>query len=303
MKYLNCYQELMGCSCEDDVFKCIIDNLKPSNNLWSYFVNWDKIYSNVKDIEISLNILNYLIGKENFDEEFKTLVKAQSQVVKILPSLIVSREKKFNILIDYEHKKLIYEKYDFSIKEPSDNDINKYLHFVKESGLKDLICSGKVKSLVDYMIGVEAGLDSNGRKLRSGLSMGLIVECFIKDLCAKKGYRYISEANAHKIKKEFGYEIPTHKYSSKRYNYVIDTGKEPVLMEVNYYNCGGSKLFETAKAYREVETFLNKKYKFIWITDGQGWREAHNALRDTLAHNDYLLTLSMLEKGILEKCV
>ncbi len=303
MKYLNCYQELMGCSCEDDVFKCIIDNLKPSNNLWSYFVNWDKIYSNVKDIEISLNILNYLIGKENFDEEFKTLVKAQSQVVKILPSLIVSREKKFNILIDYEHKKLIYEEYDFSIKEPSDNDINKYLHFVKESGLKDLICSGKVKSLVDYMIGVEAGLDSNGRKLRSGLSMGLIVECFIKDLCAKKGYRYISEANAHKIKKEFGYEIPTHKYSSKRYNYVIDTGKEPVLMEVNYYNCGGSKLFETAKAYREVETFLNKKYKFIWITDGQGWREAHNALRDTLAHNDYLLTLSMLEKGILEKCV
>ena len=303
MKYLNCYQELMGCSCEDDVFKCIIDNLKPSNNLWSYFVNWDKIYSNVKDIEISLNILNYLIGKENFDEEFKTLVKAQSQVVKILPSLIVSREKKFNILIDYEHKKLIYEEYDFSIKEPSDNDINKYLHFVKESGLKDLICSGKVKSLVDYMIGVEAGLDSNGRKLRSGLSMGLIVECFIKDLCAKKGYRYISEANAHKIKKEFGYEIPTHKYSSKRYNYVIDTGKEPVLMEVNYYNCSGSKLFETAKAYREVETFLNKKYKFIWITDGQGWREAHNALRDTLAHNDYLLTLSMLEKGILEKCV
>lgn len=303
MKYLNCYQELLGCSCEDDVFKCIIDNLKPSNNLWSYFVNWDKIYSNVKDIEISLNILNYLIGKENFDEEFKTLVKAQSQVVKILPSLIVSREKKFNILIDYEHKKLIYEEYDFSIKEPSDNDINKYLHFVKESGLKDLICSGKVKSLVDYMIGVEAGLDSNGRKLRSGLSMGLIVECFIKDLCAKKGYRYISEANAHKIKKEFGYEIPTHKYSSKRYNYVIDTGKEPVLMEVNYYNCGGSKLFETAKAYREVETFLNKKYKFIWITDGQGWREAHNALRDTLAHNDYLLTLSMLEKGILEKCV
>ena len=303
MKYLNCYQELMGCSCEDDVFKCIIDNLKPSNNLWSYFVNWDKIYSNVKDIEISLNILNYLIGKENFDEEFKTLVKAQSQVVKILPSLIVSREKKFNILIDYEHKKLIYEEYDFSIKEPSDNDINKYLHFVKESGLKDLICSGKVKSLVDYMIGVEAGLDSNGRKLRSGLSMGLIVECFIKDLSKKKGYRYISEANAHKIKKEFGYEIPTHKYSSKRYNYVIDTGKEPVLMEVNYYNCGGSKLFETAKAYREVETFLNKKYKFIWITDGQGWREAHNALRDTLAHNDYLLTLSMLEKGILEKCV
>lgn len=303
MKFLNCYKELLGCSCEDDVFQCMLDNLKPSNNLWSYFVNWEKIYSNVKNIEINLNLLNYLIGKENFDEEFKALIKEQSQVVKILPALVVSREKKFNILIDYEHKKLVYEEYDFSIKNPTENDINKYLHFVKESGLRDLICSGKIKFLVDYMIGVEAGLDSNGRKSRSGASMGLIVECFIKDLCLKKGYRYISEANAQKIKKEFGYEIPAHKYSSKRYNYVIDTGSEPVLMEVNYYNCGGSKLSETAKAYREVETFLAKKYKFVWITDGQGWLESHNALRDTLAHNDYLLTLSMLEKGILEKFI
>lgn len=196
MKFLNCYKELLGCSCDDDVFQCMLDNLKPSNNLWSYFVNWEKIYSNVKNIEINLNLLNYLIGKENFDEEFKALIKEQSQVVKILPALVVSREKKFNILIDYEHKKLVYEEYDFSIKNPTENDINKYLHFVKESGLRDLICSGKIKSLVDYMIGVEAGLDSNGRKSRSGASMGLIVECFIKDLCLKKGYRYISEANA-----------------------------------------------------------------------------------------------------------
>lgn len=119
------------------------------------------------------------------------------------------------------------------------------------------------------MIGVEAGLDSNGRKSRSGASMGLIVECFIKDLCLKKGYRYISEANAQKIKKEFGYEIPAHKYSSKRYNYVIDTGSEPVLMEVNYYNCGGSKLSETAKAYREVETFLAKNINLYGLQMGK----------------------------------
>ena len=93
MKFLNCYKELLGCSCEDDVFQCMLDNLKPSNNLWSYFVNWEKIYSNVKNIEINLNLLNYLIGKENFDEEFKALIKEQSQVVKILPALVVSREK------------------------------------------------------------------------------------------------------------------------------------------------------------------------------------------------------------------
>lgn len=83
MKYLKCYQDLFDCSCEDEVFKCILDKLKPSNNMWSYFVNWDKVYENVRKIEINLNLLNYLIGKENFDEEFKALIKEHPQVIKL----------------------------------------------------------------------------------------------------------------------------------------------------------------------------------------------------------------------------
>ena len=303
MKQHSAFKNILNCHNEDEVFAYLIKNLKPSNNLWSYFVNWDKVYENVRKLEINLNLLNYLIGKQNFDDEFKTLIKEQPQVVSVLPALVVSREKKFNILIDYQNKKLVYENYDFSIKKTTDKDIEKYLHFVKESGLKDLICSGKIKSLVDYMLGVEAGLDSNGRKSRGGTSMSQIVECFIKDLCQRKSYKYITEANAQKIKKEFGYEIPSHQYSSKRYDYVIDTGTEPILFEVNFYNDGGSKLSETAKAYREVEAFLDKKYKFVWITDGQGWLKAHNALHDTFVHNDYLLTLAMLEQGILDELI
>lgn len=303
MKYCEVFKDKLNCNNADEVFEYIIKNLKPSNNLWSYFVNWDKVYSNVRKLEINLNLLNYLIGKENFDEEFKLLIREQPQVISVIPALVVSREQNFNILIDYENKKLTYENYDFSVKNPTDKDINKYLHFVKESGLKELLCSGKIKSLVDYMIGVEAGLDSNGRKSRGGSSMGYITECFIKDLCKRKSYRYIAEANAEKIKKEFGYDIPAHKYSSKRYDFVIDTGNEPVLFEVNFYNDGGSKLSETAKAYREVESFLDKKFKFIWITDGKGWLKAHNSLKDTFIHNEYLLTLAMLENGILEDLI
>lgn len=302
MKYLNCYQKLFDCKCEDDVFAYILENLKPSNNLWSYFVNWDKVYENVRKIEISLNLLNYLIGKENFDEEFKRLIKEQPQVIKILPSLVVSREKKFNILIDYENKKLKYENYDFTIKKPTENDIEKYLHFVKESGLKDLICCGKIKSLVDYMIGVEAGLDSNGRKNRGGHSMEAIAEVFIKDICQKKGYQYLKEANAERIKNEFGIDVPVDK-SSRRYDYVVKTDKELVIFEVNFYGGGGSKLKSTAGEYRNLYDVLDNKFKFIWITDGFGWKTTSRPLRETFDHNDYIVTLNMLENEILDKLI
>jgi len=302
MKYLPIYNELFDCKNEDDVFIYFLQNLKPSNTLWSYFVNWEKVFGNVRNIEICLNLLNYLIGKENFDEEFTRLLSEQPQIIRILPSLVVCRDKKFKILVDFENKQLKYEDYDFKIKNPTDTDIEKYLYFVKESGLKDLIVSNKIKSLVDYVIGVEAGLDSNGRKNRSGHSMEDIVEVFIKDACVKKGYLYLKEANALKIKQEFGENVPVDK-SSKRYDFVIKTDSEIVLFEVNFYNDGGSKPSETAKAYRTVQNSLKDKYKFVWVTDGFGWKSAHHSLRDTFDYNDYVISLAMLEKGILERII
>src|SRR3989339_2143702 len=124
MKFLSAYQELLGCNNGDEVFQYFISNLKPSNTLWSYFVNWDKVFQNIKDIEIGLNTLNYLIGKDDFDEKFINLIRQNPQLIKILPALAVSREKEFQILVDFENKKLNYENYDFNIKNPTDEDLN-----------------------------------------------------------------------------------------------------------------------------------------------------------------------------------
>jgi type II restriction enzyme len=302
MKYLQIYNELFGCKNEDEVFNYLIANLKQSNTLWSYFVNWDKVFGNVKKIEICLNILNYLIGKKNFDDEFVALLKEQLQVIQVLPALVVSRDKKFNILVDYKNKQLKYEDYDFSMTKPTEDDYGKFLIFAKESGLKDLITSGKIKSLVDYMIGVEAGLDSNGRKNRGGHSMEDIVEVFIKDICTRKGYKYLKEANAEKIRRDFNIDVPVDK-SSRRYDYVVKTDKELVIFEVNFYGGGGSKLKSTAGEYRNLYDILDNKFKFIWITDGLGWTTTQKPLLETFNHNDYLISLAMLEKGLLDKII
>jgi type II restriction enzyme len=301
MKFLDFYKKNLGCKTEDEVFNFIINNLKPSNTLWSYFVNWDKVLGNTKQIELALNTLNYLIGKDNFDDEFRFLVKENPGVIKVIPALVVrdgQNKKKFKILVDFSNKKLVYEAYDFTIKDPTSDDIEKYLTFVKETGLKGLLTSKRIKNLVDYMIGIEAGIDSNARKNRGGHAMEDIVEHFIKDACEKNGCAYLREANAQRIKKEWGYEVPVDK-SSRRYDFVVDNGKELFIFETNFYGGGGSKLKSTAGEYRNLYDVLKGKYKFIWITDGYGWQNTSKPLRETFDYNDYLFTLKMLEKDIL----
>lgn len=305
MKNLNFYKEVLSCNNENDVFNYFIKNLKPSILLWSYFVNWEKVFDNTKKIEIALNNLNYLVGKNNFDDEFRFLIKQNPDVVKAIPALIVrdgDNSSKFKILVDYKQKKFIYEDYDFGKDNPSDVDIERYLTFVKESGLKDLIVSQKIKNLVDYMIGVEAGIDSNGRKNRSGHCMENIIEFFIKDLCKSKGFDYLKEANADKIKEKWGYDVPVDK-SSRRYDFVVNNDKEIYIFETNFYSGGGSKLKSTAGEYRNLFDVLGGKHKFIWITDGFGWNSTLRPLRETFNHNEFLFNLDMLEKGILEHLI
>jgi len=302
MKFLSFYKDNLKCKTNDQVFDYLISTLKPSNTIWSYFVNWEKVLKNTKQIELALNTFNYLIGKDDFDEEFKFLLKENPNIVKVIPALVVrdgSNKKKFKILVDYKNKKLVYEDYDFTKKDITDKDIEKYLIFVKETGLKDLIVSKKIKNLVDYIIGVEAGLDSNGRKNRGGHAMENIVEVFIKDVCEKNNFKYLKEANAEKIKHKLVYDVPVDK-SSRRYDFVIDNGKELFIIETNFYGGGGSKLKSTAGEYRNLFDVLKGKYKFIWITDGMGWKRTAKPLRETFDYNDYLLNLAMLEKGILE---
>ncbi|PIP18076.1 MAG: restriction endonuclease, partial [Parcubacteria group bacterium CG23_combo_of_CG06-09_8_20_14_all_35_9] len=233
MKNLPFYSNILKYKSNDKVFDFLISNLKPSNMLWSYFVNWEKVLRNTKQIELALNNFNYLIGKDDFDKEFKFLLRENQNLAKVIPALVVrdgSNKKKFKILVDYKNKELIYKDYDFTKDKLTDEDIEKYLIFIKETGLKDLIVNKKIKNLVDYMIGVEAGIDSNGRKNRSGHAMEDIVEVFISDLCEKNNYKYLKEANAEKIKQEFGYDVPVDK-SSRRYDFVIDNGEELFIIE------------------------------------------------------------------------
>ncbi|MBU1852348.1 MAG: type II restriction endonuclease [Candidatus Omnitrophica bacterium] len=301
MKYLRTYKKL-ECHNENEVFRYLIDNLKSSNTYWDYFVNWNKVFGNIENVELSLNILNYLIGKDDFEKEFKYIISKHPEVYNVIPVLLACRDRNFNILTRYTGEGLNYEEFNFQGSVPLDEDqIEKALNFIKGTGLSALFTEKKIKNVVDYATGVEVGLDSNGRKNRGGTTMENIVEVFIKKLCDENGYRYIHGGTSKTIKSNFGIDIPFDK-SSRIYDFVIYNGAKAYLVETNFYGGGGSKLKATAGEYRALFAFLKEhEVPFIWITDGQGWKTTEKPLSETFNAIDYLLNLSMLENGALSE--
>ena len=294
MKYSKIFKDKLNCNSADEVFNYLIDNLKETIKTWDYFVNWNKVIRNYQDVEISLNVLNTLIGKKNVEVAAKNLLKEYPKVIAVIPSLLAYRERKVKLLSNIKN----FETTEYDFSKPI--DLNKAVMFLKESGFLKLVSDKTIKSIPDYFIGVEVGLDSNGRKNRSGTSMEDIAEFFIKDICQRKGYEYISQATADKIKQKWNKDITVTK-SSKRIDFAVNTPNKLYLIETNFYGGGGSKLKSTAGEYAEIyHQWTNDGHQFIWITDGLGWQSTKRPLRDTFNKIDYIINLDMIQKGVLE---
>ena len=292
-----------GISSYEQGFEDFYRTLRPSLKLWDFFVNWDKVFRNTKQIEIYLNIWNYLLGKPNFDAEFKSLLKQHPEIVKAIPSLIVrdgSASQTFHIIEDISDLTQPDNLFDFSKPAKTEADIEKALAFVRNTGLVKLFSKDGVKNLVDYAIGVEAGLDSNGRKNRSGKSMESVVEAYLSDFTKNSKLKFIPQATPKKIKELWGFNVPVDK-SSRSFDFAISNGIQLVLMEVNFYGGGGSKLKATAGEYKGLHDLLNlPNVKFVWITDGEGWTTTKLPLKSAYEHIDYVWNLNWLSRGYLE---
>ena len=296
---MNKLSTLLSLVNDDILFDTIKSSFISKITKWNYFVDWAKVYRNIKPIEIELNILNYLIGKGDIENETFDLIKKYPQIVKALPLLIATREKSFEVLIDV--KTFLFKNYNFSKKSFTDDEFKELASFVINSGLGELLKDEKVKNLVDYVTGVEVGLDSNTRKNRVGTLMEGIVEDFVLDTCTRLGLKYLSQATAKKIKDAWGIEILVDK-SSRQLDFAINNKGILFFIECNFYGGGGSKLKSTATEYVGMNRYWNTQgIEFIWITDGGGWKSTLKPLREYFDKADYLLNLQMLKDDVLFK--
>jgi type II restriction enzyme len=288
-------------------FQNLIGTFQESIFTWDYFTDFSKAKQNVGKIERELNLLNSLIGKENIEEEFINLVGEYPKVKAVLPILIAIRKAKLSMPIISDIKILVPEnKEEVFYGELNDKNEKELKIFLKESGLKDIFQNKNVKNLVDYVFGVEVGMDTNGRKNRTGTLMENIVKKFLEEFCVKnKDCVFIDQATKDKIKNSFDYDIEIDK-NSRRFDFALfnKKSKRIFLIEVNFYSGGGSKLKATAGEYEKLEDFLGKqKINLIWITDGRGWLSSKKPLEETFNHNKYVVNLEMLKSGILNEIV
>ncbi|BDH64570.1 MULTISPECIES: type II restriction endonuclease [Enterococcus] len=276
------------------------ENLSPTNRTPEYYVNWDKVVSNTRQLELGLNTLNYLIGKKEIREEAKELFLTQPNLLKIVPSLIASRDTKLDILL-FDDVDMDFTKIDFS--NINVGNIDEYLNFMEDSGLFNFLQNNANKSLVDYVFGVEVGLDSNARKNRSGTTMEGIVEKYVEKTCIKLGYNFKTQATSKWIHENWGVLVPVDK-SARRFDVAVyDKEKNKVyVIETNFYGGGGSKLKSVCGEFITLNSLIKKSednVKFIWITDGVGWKTARLPMSEAFSIIDNIFNLMMLKNDFL----
>lgn len=273
-------------------------SFRPSIADYKYYVDFEKVFSNVEAIRIPLNILNSLIGSKNIEDDFKSILTKYPETLKCIPILLAKRE--YDIMaMDAEGQ------IDFHFNEMN-CATDDYVKFMRKTGLFDLMANHIVNNLVDYVTGVETGLDSNGRKNRGGHLMEDLVESYLIKAGLKKGTSYFKEMYIHEIESKWDIKLPSisnNGNAEKRFDFVVKGENTLYGIETNFYTSSGSKLNETARSYKTItmETKDLEYFKFVWITDGCGWNSARNNLKETFDILEHLYNIADLEAGIIPK--
>ena len=264
-------------------FKIFLSQLSETNATLDYFTDFKKIKSNVNKIAIKLNQLNYLIGKEDLNKAVYELYEENPKVFEVLDILIAIRKNKRAKTFNNKGEIILLDTY-FETPEL-------VLEFIEETGLAEVFKNKDISNLVDYVFGIEVGLDTNARKNRGGDNMSKAVSLIFD----KAGVFYKKEVNNTIFP-----EIISLGADVKRFDFVIKTKRKTYLIEANYYNSGGSKLNETARSYSDVAPKINQyeNYEFVWITDGQGWFSAKNKLEEAYSIIPSLYNLTTLSDFI-----
>ncbi len=273
---------------------------------YGYYTDFEKVHNNVDEIKVELNILNSLIGSKNIKTDFENLIKKYPEVLKCIPLLLAVRANE--IYCQDENGGYSY-KFDFGNYPPNSNAYyERYSYFMEKTGLFDLLEKHILNNLVDYVTGVEVGLDSNGRKSRSGDLMENLVESYIKKAGFINGITYFKEMRLSDIEKKWGIDLSSISNAGKtekRFDFVIKTNKMIYGIETNFYSTQGSKPNETARSYKmiSIESENIKGFKFVWFTDGKGWKYSRNNLEETFDIMENIYNIKDLEDGVISEVI
>lgn len=273
-----------------------LSTFRPCIADYCYYVDFDKVNKNVDNLKVELNILNTLVGSKNIEKDFENIITKYPETLKCIPLLLAVRANEISVT-DADGE------YDFSFKK-CNYSIEEYKMFMRKTKLFDLLENHIISNLIDYVTGIETGLDSHARKSRGGDLMENLVEKYIQKAGYQKGINYFKEMYIHEIEEKWNVDlsaVSNQGKTEKRFDFVIKTDNQIYVIETNFYATQGSKLNETARSYKtlalEIDTVDG--VTFVWFTDGKGWNSARRNLEETFDVLKTVYNIKDLENDIL----
>ena len=267
-------------------FNKFMSQLQETNQTLDFFCDFDKIAANVDNIKLSLCMLNSLIGTTDLRKSVETIWKRDSSAFSVMDILIAVRSEGKKIVLNSSGDSIIIDRLFTSV--------DGVMEYLEGTGLADLFRKKKINDLVDYVFGIETGLDSNARKNRSGH----VMEGMVANILSDNGIEFRQEV--------YSTEWPNLQRvpgdDEKRFDFVIKTSKKTYLIEVNFYSSGGSKLNEVARSYSDIAPKVNSVtgFEFVWITDGIGWKSAKNKLQEAYSIIPSIYNLTSIKDFLQE---
>jgi len=278
-------------------FNLWFSKFRDSISDYGYYVDFGKVHRNVNGIKVELNILNSLIGSDNIEDDFEALVYKYPETLKCIPILLAVRANEIRAMDTEGSYNYSFLRMNYSIEQ--------YKVFMHKTGLFDLIKNHIVSNLLDYVTGIETGLDSNGRKNRGGHLMEELVESHIVKSGFIDGIDYFKEMKLSDIERKWSINlsaISNQGKAEKRFDFVVKTGNMIYGIETNFYSSSGSKLNETARSYKTLalEADTIDGFTFVWFTDGKGWNSARRNLEETFDVMKHLYSIDDMENGVMD---
>ena len=267
-------------------FNKFMSQLQETNQTLDFFCDFDKIAANVDNIKLSLCMLNSMIGTTDLRRSVETIWNRDRSAFSVMDILIAVRSGGKKVVLNSAGDCIILDKLFTSI--------DGVMEYLEGTGLADLFRQKKINNLVDYVFGIETGLDSNARKNRSGHVMERMVASILKE----NGIKFRQEVYSTEwsnLQRVLGDD-------EKRFDFVIQTPKKTYLIEVNFYSGGGSKLNEVARSYSDIAPKINSVsgFEFVWITDGIGWKSAKNKLQEAYSIIPSIYNLTSIKEFLQE---
>lgn len=267
-------------------FDKFMSQLQETNQTLGFFCDFDKISANVDNIKLSLCMLNSMIGTTDLRRSVETIWNRDRSAFSVMDILIAVRSEGKKVVLNSAGDCIVLDRLFTSI--------DGVLEYLEGTGLADLFRQKKIKDLVDYVFGIETGLDSNARKNRSGH----VMEGMVASILTNNNIEYRQEVYSTEwkdLQKVLGDD-------EKRFDFVIQTPKKTYLIEVNFYSGGGSKLNEVARSYSDIAPKINSVpgFEFVWITDGIGWKSAKNKLQEAYSIIPSIYNLTSINEFLQE---